>query len=159
MSWLLVAALVLLVAAFVAVQAGLLSGKEPTDLGVKDGKLKPPSRTENSVSSQAGLYADHPMKVYAEIAPFKFTGEGRAAIDRIRHIVETTEGARIVRADSAYLYAQFQTRWLKFVDDAEFFADEGAKVVHVRSASRVGRKDFGVNRARIEAIRARFAGQ
>ena len=72
-------------------------------------------------------------------------------------LVESTEGARIVRANSAYLYAQFQTRWLKFVDDAEFFADVGANVVHVRSASRIGRRDFGVNRARIEAIRARFA--
>jgi len=159
MMWLLVAVLVLVVAVFVAVQAGFLSGKVPTDLGVKDGRLKPPSRTENSVSSQASLYADHPMKAYAEIAPIKFTGEGRAAIDRIKRIVETTEGARIVRTEPTYLYAQFQTRWLKFVDDAEFFADEGAKVVHVRSASRIGRKDFGVNRARIEAIRARFAGQ
>jgi uncharacterized protein (DUF1499 family) len=137
----------------------LLSGKEPSDLGVKDGKLKPPSRTENSVSSQAGLYADHPMKAYAEIAPIRFTGEGRAAIDRIRRIVESTQGARVVRAEPTYLYAQFQTKWLKFVDDAEFFVDEGAKVVHVRSASRIGRGDLGVNRARIEAIRARFAGQ
>jgi uncharacterized protein (DUF1499 family) len=159
MTWLLVAFLVLVVAVFASGQAGLLAGKEPTDLGVKDGRLKPPSRTENSVSSQAGQYADHPMKAYAEIAPIEFTGEGRAAIERIRRIVESTEGARIVRADSAYLYAQFQTRWLKFVDDAEFFADVGANVVHVRSASRIGRKDFGVNRARIEAIRARFAGQ
>ena len=159
MTWLLVAVLVLVVAVFAAAQAGLLAGKEPIDLGVVDGKLKPPSRTENSVSSQAGLYADHPMKAYAEIAPFKFTGESKTAIERIRRIVESTEGARIVRANSAYLYAQFQTRWLKFVDDAEFFADAGANVVHVRSASRIGRRDFGVNRARIEAIRARFAGQ
>lgn len=159
MMWLLVAVLVLVVAVLASGQAGMLAGKEPTDLGVKEGRLKPPSRTENSVSSQAGLYADHPMKTYAEIAPIKFTEEGRAAIDRIRRIVETTEGARIVRAEPAYLYAQFQTKWLKFVDDAEFFADEGAKMVHVRSASRIGRKDFGVNRARIEAIRARFDGR
>ena len=159
MTWLLYmlyTLVALVVAVFVAGQAGLLSGKEPPDLGVKDGKLKPPSRTENSVSSQAGLYPDHPMKAYAEIAPIKFTVEARAAIDRIKRIVETTEGARIVRAEPTYLYAQFQTRWLKFVDDVEFFADEGAKVVHVRSASRIGRRDFGVNRARIEAIRTRF---
>ena len=159
MTWLLYVlyALVALVAAvFVAGQAGFLSGKEPPDLGVKDGRLKPPSRTENSVSSQASLYPDHPMKAYAEIAPFKFTGDGRAALDRIKRIVEATEGARIVRAEPTYLYAQFQTRWLKFVDDVEFFADENAKMVHVRSASRIGRGDLGVNRARIEAIRTRF---
>lgn len=159
MIWLLVAVLALVLAVLAVGQAGFLAGKEPGDLGVKDGRLKPPSRTENSVSSQSGLYSDHPMKAYAEIAPIKFTGEGRAAIERIKRIVETTEGARIVRAEPAYLHAQFQTKWLKFVDDAEFFADEGAKLVHVRSASRIGRKDFGVNRARIEAIRTRFAGQ
>lgn len=159
MTWLLYALLVLIVAAFAAGQAGLFAGKTPTDLGVVNGRLKPPSRTENSVSSQAGLYPDHPMKAYAEIAPIKFTGEGRAAIDRIKRIVESTAGARVVRAEPSYLYAQFQTRWLKFVDDAEFFADDAAKVIHVRSASRIGRGDLGVNRARVEAIRARFSAQ
>jgi uncharacterized protein (DUF1499 family) len=157
MTWLLVAVLVLVIAVLAAGQAGLFAGKAPTDLGVVNGRLKPPSRTENSVSSQAGLYPDHPMKAYAEIAPIEFAGEGRAAVDRIRRIVETTEGACIVRAEPGYLYAQFQTRWLKFVDDAEFLADESARVVHVRSAARIGRGDLGVNRARIEAIRARFA--
>ena len=156
MSWLLLGLLALVAAPFAAGRAGLLSGKEPADLGVKDGRLKRPSRTENSVSSQAGLYPDHPMKAYAEVAPIKFSGEGGAAIERIRRIVESTEGARIVREEPAYLYAQFQTRWLKFVDDVEFFADEGAKVIQVRSASRIGRRDFGVNRARIEEIRTRF---
>lgn len=159
MTWLLYALLVLVVAVLAAGQAGLFEGKAPTDLGVVNGRLKPPSRTENSVSSQAGLYPDHPMKGYAEIAPIKFTGEGRAAIDRIRRIVESTPGAQVIRAEPAYLYAQFRTRWLKFVDDVEFFADESAKVIHVRSASRVGRGDLGVNRARIEAIRNRFAGE
>jgi len=162
MAWLmyvLYALAALVAAVFVAGQAGFLSGKEPPDLGVREGRLKPPSRTENSVSSQAGLYPDHPMKTYAEIAPFRFAGDGNAAIDRIKLIVETTGGARIVRAEPRYLYAQFQTRWLKFVDDVEFFADEGARVIHVRSASRIGRGDLGVNRARIEAIRARFEGR
>jgi uncharacterized protein (DUF1499 family) len=157
MTWLLVALVALVAAVFAAGRAGFFAGKEPPDLGVRDGRLKPPSQTENSVSSQAGLYPDHPMRAYAEIAPIKFAGEGRAAIDRIRRIVETTEGARIIRADPGYLYAQFRTRWLKFVDDAEFLADDRAKVIHVRSASRIGRGDLGVNRARIEAIRARFA--
>jgi len=156
MTWLLVTPVVVVIAALIAGQAGLLAGKEPADLGVKDGRLKPPSLTENSVSSQADLYPDHPMRAYARIAPLEFEGEGRVAIDRIKRIVEATAGARIVRAEPGYLYAQFQTRWLHFVDDAEFFLDESAKVIHVRSASRIGRGDLGVNRARIEAIRARF---
>lgn len=159
MTWLLVTLVVVVIAVFAAGRAGLLAGKEPTDLGVKEGRLKPPSLTQNSVSSQADLYPDHPMRAYARIAPLEFSGEGAAAIARIGRIVESTEGARIVRAEPGYLYVQFQTRWLHFVDDAEFLVDERAKVIHVRSASRIGRGDLGVNRARIEAIRARFAGR
>jgi uncharacterized protein (DUF1499 family) len=45
-----------------------------------------------------------------------------------------------------------------FVDDLELQVDAAAQVIHVRSASRLGRRDFGVNRARIEALRAAFAG-
>lgn len=156
MTWLLVTLVLVVIGVFAAGRVGLLAGNEPADLGVKDGRLEPPSLTENSVSSQAGLYPDHPMKAYAEIAPIEFTGDPGAALDRLRRIVESTEGGRVVRTTPNYLYVQFQTRWLRFVDDAEFFVDESAKVIHVRSASRIGRKDFGVNRARIEAIRARF---
>jgi uncharacterized protein (DUF1499 family) len=43
-----------------------------------------------------------------------------------------------------------------FVDDVEFFLDEGANVIHVRSASRLGQSDLGVNRKRVETIRAKF---
>lgn len=154
--WLLLGLLVLAAAVFGAGRGGLLAGKEPTDLGVKDGRLKPPSLTANSVSSQAGLYPQHPMRAYAEIAPLTLTGDAAAAFDRLRRLVEATEGARIVRADPNYLYVQFRTRWLGFVDDAEFLLDRDAGVIHVRSAARIGRKDFGVNRARIETIRARF---
>jgi uncharacterized protein (DUF1499 family) len=66
-------------------------------------------------------------------------------------------GARIVEEQPDYLYAEFETRWLKFVDDVEFLLDEPHGAIQVRSASRLGRRDFGVNRARIEAIRATLA--
>ncbi len=66
-------------------------------------------------------------------------------------------GARIVERRPDYLYVQFTSRLMRFVDDAEFWFDPAAGVVQVRSASRVGRGDLGVNRARIEAIRERLA--
>ena len=66
-------------------------------------------------------------------------------------------GASVVESKPGYLYVRFTTRWLKFVDDTEFWADPAAGVVQVRSASRLGKKDFGANRARIEAIRASLA--
>jgi uncharacterized protein (DUF1499 family) len=66
-------------------------------------------------------------------------------------------GARIVESKPDYLYAQFTTRVMRFVDDVEFWFSQSDNVIHVRSASRVGRRDFGVNRQRVEAIRARYA--
>jgi uncharacterized protein (DUF1499 family) len=148
--------LALIVLVLVAGQLGLLAGRAPKDLGVRDGRLKPPSRTPNSVSSQAHLHPDAPQKDDAEIAPLKLTGDPAAAIARVRRIVESMPGARVVETRPDYLYAQFTTRWLKFVDDVEFWASPAEGVIHVRSASRVGRKDFGVNRKRVEAIRAAY---
>lgn len=139
-------------------QAGLLRGTPPTDLGVRDGRLKPPSTTPNSVSSQADLWAQHPMQDYARIAPLALKGSGPATMAQIKRIVEALPGAKVVESRGDYLYVQFTTRWMKFVDDAEFWFDPVHAVVQVRSASRLGRKDFGVNRARIEAIRQALAG-
>ena len=160
MAFLKTAFLVLLLLAVVvslAAQFGLLAGRMPGDLGTRDGRLKPPSMTPNSVSSQAGLYPEHPQRAYAQIEPFPVNDGGPQTMQRLRRIVESMEGAKVVRSDPGYLYVQFTTRWLRFVDDCEFWFDPRAGVIHVRSASRVGRKDFGVIRARVEAIRARLA--
>jgi len=140
----------------VAGQLGLFAGKPPQDLGVRDGRLKPPSFTPNSVSSQASSYAGHPQRSGADIAPLRYTGDARAALRRLAAVLETTPGCVLVTREPAYLYAQCQTRWLKFTDDVEFSLDEAGGVIQLRSASRLGGKDFGVNRARMEALRARF---
>jgi uncharacterized protein (DUF1499 family) len=155
-------ALVLLIAlaaaaVLVAGRMGFLQGQAPKDLGVREGRLKPPSATENSVSSQAGLYPTAPMRAYAEIAPLTLRGDGPATIARLRSLVEATPGAVVVEARPDYLYARFQSRWLGFVDDVEFWFDPAAERIELRSASRLGRRDLGVNRARIEALRAALA--
>ena len=147
------AALVLL-----AAQLGAFGGHPPTDLGVRDGRLKPPSPTPNSVSSQAGLWPGHAQREAAFIAPLPLLSAGpQATMRRLRAVVEDMPGAVVVIGNERYLRAQFTTRWMRFVDDAEFWLDADAGVVQVRSASRLGRRDFGVNRARIEAIRAALA--
>jgi uncharacterized protein (DUF1499 family) len=146
----------LLVMLLVAGQLGLLRGRPPTDLGVRDGRLKAPAKTPNSVSSQAGLYPDHPQRNYAGVAPFAYTGDGKAAMDRLATLLEASAPCTLVTRQPGYLYAQCSTRWLKFTDDVEFYLDETAGVIQVRSASRIGRKDFGANRARVEALRERF---
>ena len=137
-------------------QLGLLAGSPPTPLGVADGRLRPPSQNPNSVSSQAWLYPDHPQQAYAAIAPLKFTGDGEAAMARLAGLLKQTPGTVIVTQRPAYIYAQCSTPMLKFTDDVEFWLDKSASLIQFRSASRLGRKDFGANRARMEAIRARF---
>jgi len=140
----------------VAGQAGLLAGKAPQRLGVQDGRLQPPSRNPNSVSSQASLYADHPQARFASIAPLRFSGDGAAAMARLAALLQDTRGASLVTRQPDYLYAQCRTPLLKFTDDVEFWLDAPAGVIHFRSASRLGRSDLGANRARMETIRARF---
>lgn len=153
-----IAVLVLAAGLLLAGQIGWLAGNAPSNLGVRDGRLKAPSRTPNSVSSQADLDAGSAALVdYARIAPLAAV-DPAATMPRLRALIESMPGARIVEARPDYLYAQFSTRWLKFVDDVEFMAAPAEGVIHVRSASRLGRKDFGVNRQRIERIRAELAG-
>jgi uncharacterized protein (DUF1499 family) len=149
--------LVLAVALVIAGQAGLLAGKAPARLGVTDGRLKPPSSNPNSVSSQASLYPDNPQQAYATIAPLTFKGDGEAAIRQLA-LVLTQQMPRtvIVTQNADYLYAQSTTALLKFTDDVEFWLDKPNHVIQVRSSSRLGRKDFGVNRERVEAVRAAF---
>jgi uncharacterized protein (DUF1499 family) len=155
-KWAIIIIALVVIAGLLAGQLGLLKGTPPTDLGVHDGRLKPPSKTPNSVSSQASLYPDHPQRSYADIAPLPVTGEPGATLDRIASIVEAMDGAKIAKKEPGYLYAQFTTRLMKYVDDAEFWFDPAAGVIQVRSASRLGSSDLGVNRKRIEFIRQKL---
>lgn len=159
-KWLLILLVVLAVVATAAVlagQLGMLKGRAPGNLGVREGKLKPPSKTPNSVSSQADLWPGHEQAGYARIEPLPLLGDGPATLARLQALVATMPGAQVVKSEPDYLHVTFTTRLMKFTDDAEFWFDPKAGVVHLRSASRLGRKDLGVNRARIEAIRARLS--
>ncbi len=153
MAVLIVALTALLVAAG---QLGFLAGQAPADLGVRQGRLKPPSLTPNSVSSQAALYPDNPQRAYADVAPLHYTGDGKAAMARLARIVSHMPRTTVVTSGPAYLYAQCRTRLLGFTDDLEFYLDEPAGVIQVRSASRLGKGDLGVNRKRVEALRRQF---
>lgn len=146
------------VAVLLAARVGVFSGKAPANIGVRDGRLKPPAKTPNCVTSQADLWPDANQREYARIAPITPQGDGKATIAKIAKVIEDLPGSHIVERRDDYLYAQFTTPLMRFVDDVEFWFDPAAGVVQVRSASRVGRKDFGVNRARIENIRARLVG-
>ena len=117
--------------------------RRPKNLGVMGGRFAPCRATPNCVSSQAD-----PADKEHYIAPIPFKGN---AIQAVRKAVESLPRTRIISADSHYLYAEFRSRLLRYVDDVEFHYD--GKNIQVRSASRLGRRDFGVNRARIEQLR------
>ena len=148
--------IVIAVAVLVAARLGASAGRVPRDLGVHDGRLKPPARTPNSVTSQAQLWPDAPQRDAAHIEPLPLQGDARTTIARIARVVEELPGTRIIERRDDYLYAQFTSAILRFVDDVEFWVDPVAGVVQVRSASRLGSGDLGVNRARIENIRERL---
>ncbi len=130
-------------------QMRLFSGSRPTNLGVHDGQLKPAPSSPNCVNSQSA-------NGISKIAPIAYAGDGKAALARLNALVAATPSAKIIDSRVNYLYAEFSTKLLGFVDDVEFYLDEKAGVIHARSASRLGYKDFGVNRKRIEWIRAAF---
>jgi uncharacterized protein (DUF1499 family) len=118
--------------------------RRPTNLGVKDGRLAPCKPSPNCVSSQADA-ADR--EHYTAPIPF------RGSMADLRRAVESMERATVIKAERDYLYAEFRTRLMRYVDDVELLYDPRAGIVHVRSASRLGRRDFGVNRARVEELR------
>ena len=132
---------------------GLFSGTRPDNLGMHDARLAPPNRTPNNVNSQIDRNAD--AEHYIE--PLRYAGDARQAWSGLRKVVDGMQRVKVVRSEPNYLYAEFSTRLMGYVDDTEFYLDEKAGVIHVRSASRLGRSDFGVNRRRIESIRTMLA--
>jgi FKBP-type peptidyl-prolyl cis-trans isomerase FkpA len=129
---------------------GLLSGKRPDRLGIVDGQLHPVRiHAQNAVGSMANT-------PYHQIAPLKLGADSSAAMNALANVIKAYPGAQIVRQEGLYLYAEFTSPTLKFVDDVEFLATPDQQVIHLRSQSRLGRKDFGANRKRVEAIRSQY---
>jgi len=126
-------------------------GARPANLGVHDGRLAPCPSSPNCVSS---LAADDRHRV----DPFPFSGPAEEALRRMRDIVLSLPRTAAIADGSAYLHVGFTSAVFRFVDDVEFLADDEARVIHVRSASRLGTWDLGANRRRIERIRLLWNG-
>jgi uncharacterized protein (DUF1499 family) len=124
-----------------------LAGDRPTNLGVKEGKLAPCPTSPNCVISQGDEDAEH------AIAPLAYSGDPAQAIAKLTAIVKAMPRTTIIESTDSYLYAEFASQLLGFVDDVEFYLDPAESVIQVRSASRLGQSDLGVNRQRVEAIR------
>ena len=132
----------------------LLSGCSGTmpNLGINNSKLTPCPNTPNCVSSQA-----HDEAHYIE--PIQYAGSQQEAHNRLLQIIESEKRTKILQDQGDYIRVEFTSAVFRFIDDVEFFFPKektGETVIHVRSASRVGSSDLGVNRKRIERIRDKF---
>ncbi len=121
---------------------------EEVDLGVEDGRLSPCPETPNCVRTQADP-ADETH--YAE--PIPYEGSTEQVLERLTDWIRQQPRAEAVRTEGRYLRAVFTSRVFGFHDDLELYLPKGESVVHLRSASRVGHSDMGVNRDRYRAIR------
>jgi uncharacterized protein (DUF1499 family) len=156
MNILLILVIALPLALVAAGQLGLLRGTAPVDLGVKDGRLKGLSSTPNVISSQAGLYPNHPQAAYAAIEPLPLRGDMAASMASLVKALQGMPGVTLIEQRPDYLYAQAETRLLKYTDDVEFWFNPEKQSIDMRSASRLGKSDLGANRKRLESVRAAY---
>lgn len=131
---------------------GLFTGTRPKDLGFKSGQFKACSWKPNCVSSTAD-----PSDSTHFIAPLKFSDDLSADWRKIRAHIANIRNATVVLEHPGYIHVEFKSENMGFVDDVEFAIDHQRSVIQVRSASRLGIRDFQVNRKRVEAIRATLA--
>ncbi len=137
----------LMVLPIVALYVLSFTASRPSNLGVTAGKLAPCPDSPNCVSTQADDEGHR-------IAPIPFTGTTADAMTKIKQALAALPRARIIMESADYLHVECTSLIFRFVDDVEFYIDEPNQVIHARSASRVGRGDLGVNRQRMDAIRA-----
>ncbi|MBW1642345.1 MAG: DUF1499 domain-containing protein [Deltaproteobacteria bacterium] len=124
------------------------ASQAPVTIGLRDGKLAPCPNKPNCVSS------DHQGKT-SGIEPLAFKETPETAWEKLKMAIISI-GGNIEKVDNVYLWATFRTRIFRFVDDMEFRMDAKNKVIHLRSASRVGYSDMGVNKRRVEKLRSKF---
>lgn len=117
------------------------AGEPPQDIGVQNNRLTPCPDSPNCVSS----YESDEVHGIAALA---------ATLEAVEQVLVGYDDANIVSSEGNYLYAEFTTPLMGYVDDVEFLHDSASGVTHVRSASRLGHSDLGANRTRIERIRA-----
>lgn len=118
--------------------------------GLVDGKLSPCPDSPNCVCSEFPEDTAHSHAIDPIQLP-----EGMDNLDSIKTVIEEL-GGEIQSSDDTYLAATFVTSFFRFTDDVEIRLDTEAGLLHVRSASRAGYGDMGLNRQRVEEIRAAF---
>ncbi|HSQ14654.1 MAG TPA: DUF1499 domain-containing protein [Candidatus Deferrimicrobium sp.] len=128
------------------------AGTRPSNLGVKDSRLAPCPSSPNCVSSD-DADAAHLIPSFQLAVP---------AADAWRAVRSTVAGlprTKIVTETDDYLHAECSSAFFGFVDDLELHLRPAQNLIAARSAARLGKSDFGVNRQRVENLRALLVKQ
>ncbi|MES0875009.1 DUF1499 domain-containing protein [Sinimarinibacterium thermocellulolyticum] len=123
-------------------------------------------RTPGHLYRESGVFAGCPPRPSCvssvasdprqRVEPLHYRGDPASARERLLAAINAMTGSRIQQVGPNYLHVLFVTPRMRFRDDLELLIDAGGEI-QVRSISRFGYRDFGVNRARIEDLRRRFA--
>lgn len=123
------------------------TGTRPNYLGIKTDKLNNCPATPNCITS----FADPTDTVHYR-SPVTYKKPLVEAYKILKERLEQSPRTKIIQENSNYIYTEFTSLIMRYVDDVEFYFDEKNKLLHFRSASRLGKSDLGVNRKRIESL-------
>jgi len=117
--------------------------------GATNGRLSPCPKSPNCVSSLSEDKSHY-------VEPLRYKVSQDETREKLISVINSMKRSEIVTAKTNYIHATFKSALFGFVDDVEFSFDDERKIIDVRSASRTGYSDLGVNRRRVEEIRRRF---
>jgi uncharacterized protein (DUF1499 family) len=127
---------------------------KPKDLGMNNGQFKPCPSSPNCVSTQADTSdEEHYM------APIPYQGSRESAQKKIMAVIDEMPRTKVLKDKENYIHVTFTTRIMRYVDDVEFYLPADDKLIHFRSASRLGYSDMGKNRERMNTVKEKFAKQ
>lgn len=112
-----------------------------------DDKIKVCPATDNCVSSLKNEARER------QVAHFPIQVDFVQSKTRLKEVIAELPRTKLISESEKYLHFTFTSLIFRFVDDVEFELDETKNIIHVRSASRVGRSDLGVNAKRVAQIR------
>jgi uncharacterized protein (DUF1499 family) len=116
-------------------------------------------RTLGSCPSSPNCVSTQASDESHAIVPFRYRKSRAEAKEALKEAIRSLPRTKLVEEDESYLHYEFTSLLLRFVDDVEFLFDDEAKTIHFRSASRTGYGDLGVNRKRMEQVRALIGGK
>lgn len=128
------------------IASGLFSGSASAAISISSDRLEPCPSSPNCVVSVNGD-EEH------QIDPITYNSDRATAKETLLKVLSVVPRTEVIDSTDNYIHAESTSRIFKFVDDVEFYFPEDENVIHLRSASRVGESDLGVNRRRMEQIR------